>query len=81
MRKYREELATLKGIRFKDNPFDSVQVAKDGGKVSDDGPVRRRRHDLERRRKERKDKNHWNDKGLERLGRLTYLWAKRAQGK
>lgn len=77
---YYEQLASLKGFKYNpnNNPF---IMYKKGGTISDDGPVRKRSKDLERHRKKRRDDLLSNDKKLDRLGRLTYLWAKRAQGK
>lgn len=77
---YYEQLASLKGFKYNpnNNPF---IMYKKGGTISDDGPVRKRSKDLERHRKKRSDDLLNNDKKLARLGRLTYLWAKRAQGK
>lgn len=77
---YYEQLASLKGFKYNpnNNPF---IMYKKGGTISDDGPVRKRSKDLERHRKKRNDDLLNNDKKLARLGRLTYLWAKRAQGK
>lgn len=78
---YYEQLAKTRGIHFNynDNPF--VVSAKSGAKVNDDGPVKTRSKTLERYRKSMKDQMHYNDKKLDRLGRLTYLYVKRAQGK
>lgn len=77
---YYEQLASLKGFKYNpnNNPF---IMYKKGGTISDDGPVRKRSKDLERHRKKRNDDLLNNNKKLDRLGRLTYLWAKRAQGK
>lgn len=77
---YYQQLASLKGFKYNpnNNPF---IMYKKGGTISDDGPVRKRSKDLERHRKKRRDDLLSNDKKLDRLGRLTYLWAKRAQGK
>lgn len=77
---YYEQLASLKGFKYNpnNNPF---IMYKKGGTISDDGPVRKRSKDLERHRKKRSNDLLNNDKKLARLGRLTYLWAKRAQGK
>lgn len=77
---YYEQLASLKGFKYNpnNNPF---IMYKKGGTISDDGPVRKRSKDLERHRKKRRDDLLNNDKKSDRLGRLTYLWAKRAQGK
>lgn len=78
---YYQQLAKLKGIRYNpnDNPF--MIYAKSGVKISDDGPVRTRSKDLERRRKSRKDARDSNDKKLDRLGRLMYLHAKGASSR
>jgi hypothetical protein len=78
---YYQQLAKLKGIRYNpdDNPF--MIYAKSGVKISDDGPVRTRSKDLDRRRKSRKDARDSNDKKLDRLGRLMYLHAKGASSR
>lgn len=75
---YYQQLASLKGFKYNpnNNPF---IMYKKGGTISDD--VRKRSKDLERHRKKRRDDLLSNDKKLDRLGRLTYLLAKRAQGK
>lgn len=73
---YYQELAKLRGFRYNPNNNPFMIYAKTGVKISDDGPVRTRSKDLDRRRKSRKDARDSNDKKLERLGRLMYLHAK-----
>lgn len=72
---YLEQMARIRGYTVP-----TFNFLKKGGKV-DDTEKKYRDKDLERIRKQKRDQMHYNDKKLDRLGRLMYLYAKRTQGK